>query len=131
MYKCFEPIRPEIRQRAYDLIVERAEEEKGGPLDLRRGSLMVSLYDDNGYRDNYCPLGVVNYVLGCTHRGSVGCMPADGTIARNFLRQAAGIEINATSASHFINAVDDYKLSSRRKLANAMGATPKPTVRRG
>lgn len=126
MYKCFEPIPVEVRQKAYDKIVE-AHQEYQRRYGYRRYSLWITMQNDDGVVYDYCPLGVVNWALGLAPTsadGNNGRIPGNGGAERELLAEA-GYAISAPSASRFIHAVDGSRICTAKELAAAMGVEPK------
>lgn len=127
MYKVFEAIPVKVRQEAFELIAdgigERARWHGESIRQAIRESVWVSLYNEEaGGYSTYCPLGVVNHVLGLDSKGGVITRsPGCGETERDILKQA-GISINKRHADSFIGAVDNTRFVSLDELATAMGA---------
>jgi hypothetical protein len=133
MYACFKPIPKDIRQQAFEIIVQ------SGYFASCYGYPYQSCIGKIGNR-HVCPLGAVNYLfrdklpqklkfsIGDSPEGQYNYtmavnifMPGYGKIEQELLAKV-GIIVSKKDADNFMIANDRHRFDTPEKLATAMGA---------
>lgn len=140
MYKCFETIPTDVRQRAFDRIVIESKRTFGRVGMTARAPLCVVLLPGTTKEGLYttrncCPWGAINYTLAEDNpvlleraEGSplVVRLPDSGKIEAEILSWI-GLTTDIASAQRFIERNDGKGFSSFADLADAMGVEYNPS----
>jgi hypothetical protein len=128
MYACFDTIPQDVRQRAFDLYMQKSI-ESGHKKRPRSAITLPSMFGASAR--NYCPWGAINYILyedkplllGVAKEEFLSLhMPSGAPEERDILR-LVGLDADESSAENFIEDSDNEEFRSFEELADAMGVT--------